>query len=88
MGAEMNPARAFLAVCTAGTSEVVIEGAKHVGKVIPFPTTCCGCASVYHREISSNMYHCTNCGSHCGHVGTVCWRYCFICGKDVKFFVC
>ena len=43
MGAEMNPARAILAACTVGTSEAVIEGAKLAGKVIPFPTTCCGC---------------------------------------------
>ena len=43
MGAEMNPARAILAVSTAGTSEAIIRGAKLAGKVIPFPTTCCGC---------------------------------------------
>ena len=88
MGAEMNPARAILAVCTAGTSEAIIGGAKLAAKVIPFPTTCCGCISIYHTEISDNMYHCRNCGSHCGHVGTVCWRYCDVCGKQVKFVVC
>ena len=66
MGAEMNPLRAFVAVATVGTSEAIIEGAQLVGKVVPFPTTCCGCP--------------------CGHIGTVGWRFCHVCGEDVKFF--
>ena len=83
MDADINPARAFLAVVTAGTSEVVIQTAQTVGKVVPLPTTCCGCASIYHRSISNNCYHCTNCGSHCGHIGTL--GYCFICKKSLRF---
>ena len=88
MGAEMNPARAFVAVATFGTSEAIIHGAQLVGKVVPIPTTCCGCPSVYHRQLigSGNIYHCTNCGGHCGHIGTIGWRFCQVCGKDVKFY--
>ena len=83
MGADMTPGRAFLAMATLGTSEAVIKTAQKVGKVIPFPTTCCGCASIHHRQISDNCYHCTNCGSHCGHIGTI--GFCFICGKALTF---
>ena len=85
MGNEINPIRAVAAVATLGTSEVIIESAQLVGKVVPIPTTCCGCPSIYHRQISRNIYHCTNCGGHCGHIGTIAWRFCHICGKDVKF---
>ena len=88
MGAEMNPLRAVVAVATMGTSEVIIHGAQAVGKVVPFPTTCCGCPTVYHEKLafSENIYHCRNCNGHCGHIGTVAWRFCHVCGKDVKFF--
>ena len=88
MGGEINPFRIVLAVATAGTSEAIIHTAQGVGKVIPFPTTCCGCETVYHTKLvgSGNIYHCKGCNSHCGHIGTVAWRYCQICGKDVKFY--
>lgn len=88
MGAEMNPIRAVAAVATLGTSEAIIEGAQIVGKIVPIPTTCCGCPTIYHRQLicSGNIYHCTNCGGHCGHIGTIAWRFCQICGKNVKFY--
>ena len=49
MGAEMNPIRAVADVATFGTSEAIIQGAQLVGKVVPIPTTCCDCPSVYHN---------------------------------------
>lgn len=87
MGVEANPARIILAVATAGTSEAIIHTAQGVGKIVPFPTTCCGCGTNYHRKLigSENIYHCTNCDSHCGHIATVGWRWCQVCGEDVKF---
>ncbi len=45
MGVEANPARIILAVATAGTSEAIIHTAQGVGKIVPFPTTCCGCGT-------------------------------------------
>ena len=88
MGIEANPARIFLAVATAGASEAIIHTAQGVGKIVPFPTTCCGCGTNYHRKLigSENIYHCTNCDSHCGHIATVGWRWCQVCGEDVKFY--
>ena len=86
MGNDVNPLRAFAAVATMGTSEAIIGGAQLVSKVVPLPTTCCGCPTVYHEQISENIYHCRKCNGHCGHIGTIAWRYCFICGKDVKFY--
>ncbi len=88
MGVEANPARIILAVATAGTSEAIIHTAQGVGKIVPFPTTCCGCGTMYHRKLigSENIYHCTKCDSHCGHIATVGWRWCQVCGEDVKFY--
>ena len=82
----MNPLRTFAAVATLGTSEAIIGGAQMVSKVVPLPTSCCGCPTVYHVKISKNIYHCRNCNGHCGHIGTITWGFCHICGKDVKFF--
>lgn len=88
MGVDVNPARIILAVATAGTSEAIIHTAQGVGKIVPFPTTCCGCGTNYHRKLigSENIYHCTKCDSHCGHIGTVGWRWCQVCREDVKFY--
>lgn len=88
MGVEANPGRIILGVLTAGTSEAIIHTAQGVGKIVPFPTTCCGCGTNYHRKLigSENIYHCTNCDSHCGHIATVGWRWCQVCGEDVKFY--
>ena len=88
MGNDVNPLRAFAAVATMGTSEAIIGGAQLVSKVVPLPTTCCGCPTVHHVQLpfSENIYHCRKCNGHCGHIGTIAWRYCFICGKDVKFY--
>jgi len=88
MGGEINPFRVVLAVATAGTSEAIIHTAQGVGKIVPFPTTCCGCGSNDHKSLigSDNLYHCKGCNSHCGHIGTVAWRWCQICGKSVKFY--
>ena len=83
MGADMNPGRVILAGLTLGTSEAVIHTAQAVSSVVPLPTTCCGCASIYHRSISNNCYHCEKCGSHCSHIGTIGDCYCFICKKSI-----
>ena len=88
MGGEINPFRVVLAVATAGTSEAIIHTAQGVGKVLPIPTTCCGCGTNYHKRLigSNNLYHCERCDSHCGHIGTVAWRWCQICEKSVEFY--
>ncbi len=88
MGVEANPFRIVLAVATAGTSEAIIHTAQGVGKILPIPTTCCGCGTMYHTRLigSDNIYHCERCEGHCGHIGTVAWRWCQICEKDVKFY--
>ena len=88
MGGEINPFRIVLAVATAGTSEAIIHTAQGVGKIVPFPTTCCGCGTNDHKSLigSDNLYHCKGCNSHCGHIGTVAWRWCQICEKSVKFY--
>ena len=61
---------------------------QELGKIIPFPTTCCGCGTNAHTRLigSGNLYHCKNCDGHCGHIATVAWRWCQICRKDVKFY--
>ena len=84
MGGEFNPVRAVFAVTTLGASEAVIEGAKFVGKALPFPTTCCGCPTTYHKEIGRNLYHCVKCGHHCGHYYTITDKTCYICGKKIQ----
>ena len=84
MGSDFNPARAVLAVATMGTSEVAIHTAQAFGKVLPLPTTCCGCPTNDHVSISNNCYHCKGCGSHCGHIGTI-GGYCFLCEKALSF---
>ena len=88
MGVEANPGRIILGVLTAGTSEAIIHTAQGVGKIVPFPTTCCGCGTNDHKSLigSDNLYHCKGCNSHCGHIGTVAWRWCQICEKSVKFY--
>ena len=87
MGGEINPFRVVLAVATAGASEAIIHTAQGVGKIFPIPTTCCGCGTNDHISLigSDNLYHCKGCNSHCGHIGTVAWRYCQICEKMVEF---
>jgi hypothetical protein len=79
----MNPFRIFAAVATLGASEAIIGGAEIVSKVVPLPTTCCGCPTIYHEKISGNIYHCRNCKGHCGHIGIIARGYCYICGKEV-----
>ena len=72
MGPDINPMRAVLCVAT-----------------VPFPTTCCGCPTNCHIQLlgkDNNIYHCIKCGSHCGHIGTIAWKFCHVCGKDVKFY--
>ena len=86
MGNEINPLRAVAAVATLGASEVAIVGAQFVGSFVPVPSTCCGCLSIYHRQISRNIYHCSNCGGHCGHIMTIASIFCPICGKNVNFY--
>ena len=88
MGVEANPLRIIASVVTAGTSEVIIHTAQGAGRILPIPTTCCGCGTNNHVGLigSGNIYHCKECGSHCGHIGTVAWRFCQVCGKDVKFY--
>ena len=87
-GIEANPLRIIAGVTTLGASESIIQTAQVAGKILPIPTTCCGCRTVFHRKLigSENIYHCTRCDRHCGHIGTVAWRFCHICGKDVKFY--
>ena len=87
-GIEANPLRIIAGVVTLGTSEAIIQTAQVAGKILPIPTTCCGCPTVFHRELigSGNVYHCTRCDRHCGHIGTIAWRYCHICDKDIKFY--
>lgn len=89
MGPDINPMRAVLCVATAGISEGVIHTAQAVGRVVPFPSTCCGCPTNCHIQLlggGNNIYHCIKCGSHCGHIGTIAWKFCHVCGKDVKFY--
>lgn len=87
-GIEANPLRIIAGVTTLGASESIIQTAQVAGKILPIPTTCCGCQTVFHRKLigSENIYHCTRCNRHCGHIGTIAWRFCHICGKDVKFY--
>ena len=87
-GIEANPLRIIAGVTTLGASESIIQTAQVAGQILPIPTTCCGCRTVFHRKLigSENIYHCTRCDRHCGHIGTVAWRFCHICGKDVKFY--
>ena len=87
-GIEANPLRIIAGVTTLGASESIIQTAQVAGKILPIPTSCCGCPTVFHRELigSGNVYHCTRCDRHCGHIGTIAWRYCHICRKDVKFY--
>ena len=87
-GIEANPLRIIAGVTTLGASESIIQTAQVAGKILPIPTTCCGCRTVFHRKLigSENIYHCPRCDRHCGHIGTVAWRFCHICGKDVKFY--
>ena len=66
MGTDTSHSRLIHEASISIILKTINGGSLLEGKVIPFPRTCCGCSSTYHKPISRGLYHCSNCGKNCG----------------------